>query len=289
MLEIGGAVLLSSFAFGLRHGVDWDHIAAISDITGSQDDTRTSMRFASLYALGHGAVVFALGSLAVLAGDVLPAGVDAAMERVVGVTLLLLGAWIVVSLVRNGREFRMRSRWMLVFGLVQRVAGRGREVVIEHEHDHEHGPGGHAHDHRVVDVVGVEPAAVAVRTAHRHRHVHRGTLPRDPFATYGTATSLGIGALHGIGAETATQVLIFLAAAQAGGALAGELVLLAFVLGLLVSNTAIAAASTFGFLNASRSFRVYAGVAVVTAALSLAMGTLFVLGEGTVLPAIFAG
>ena len=289
-------LLVTSFGFGLRHGVDWDHIAAITDITGSQDDTRSSMRFATLYALGHGAVVFALGSVAIVAGDLLPAGVDAAMERVVGLTLLLLGAWIVVTLVRNGRDFRMRSRWMLVLGLVHRVAARRREVVVEHEHDHDHGdhPGsGHGHDHDGDVVDGAAGAggavAVAMRTTHRHQHVHRGTLPRDPFASYGTATSLGVGALHGIGAETATQVLIFLAAAQAGGAVVGELVLLTFVAGLVASNTVIAAASTLGFLNATRSFRVYAGFALLTAAFSVATGALFVLGQGTVLPAIFAG
>ena len=35
------------------------------------------------------------------------------MERIVGFTLILLGIYVLVGLVRHGREFRMRSRWML--------------------------------------------------------------------------------------------------------------------------------------------------------------------------------
>ena len=41
------------------------------------------------------------------------------MERVVGVTLILLGVYVFTALVRHGREFRMRSRWMLIFSGVQ--------------------------------------------------------------------------------------------------------------------------------------------------------------------------
>ena len=113
-------------------------------------------------------------------------------------------------------------------------------------------------------------------------------MPDDPFTNYGKVTSCAIGMLHGVGAETASQVLVLLAAARAGSGL-GELLLVVFVLGLLTSNTGIALASTVGYLNAARSFRVYATVAVVTGAFSLAVGALFVLGKASLLPAIFGG
>jgi hypothetical protein len=35
---LGIGVIVSAFLFGFRHGVDWDHIAAITDITSSQDE-----------------------------------------------------------------------------------------------------------------------------------------------------------------------------------------------------------------------------------------------------------
>jgi high-affinity nickel permease len=288
-------LLVAAFGFGLRHGIDFDHIAAITDLTGSAPDRRSSMRFATVYAAGHAAVVLAFGTLAVVAGDVLPARFDEVMGRVVGVTLLVLGVWMIAGLARRGRAFRMQSRWTLVLGFVLRLRERLRSpepVVIEHEHEHAHGVEG-AHDHG--HGAQVAPARLeveehaAVMTAHRHRHVHRGTLPDDPFARYGSWTSLTVGMLHGVGAETPTQVVLFLAAARAGGTVAGELALVAFVVGLVVSNTAIAAAATAGFLNAARHFRIYAGVAIATAVFSLGIGTLFVLGRDSLLPSIFAG
>ena len=47
-------------------------------------------------------------------------------------------------------------------------------------------------------------------------------------------------------------VLLFVAAAGVGGRSGGVLMLVAFLVGLLVSNSAIALASTFGFLRATR-------------------------------------
>jgi len=114
-------------------------------------------------------------------------------------------------------------------------------------------------------------------------------MPDDPFLAYGRATSFLVGMLHGVGAETPTQVLVFVAAAGAGGRVAGVLLLVAFVAGLLASNTLIAATSTVGFLNATRSFAVYAGVAVHTGTFSLVIGSMFLSGRSTLLPAIFGG
>jgi hypothetical protein len=83
-------------------------------------------------------------------------------------------------------------------------------------------------------------------------------------------------------------VLVFVAAAKAGTGL-GELLLIVFILGLVTSNTGIAFASTIGYLNGARSFRVYATVAVLTGVFSLVVGSLFLLGSGSMLPAIFGG
>jgi high-affinity nickel permease len=45
--------LISCAVLGFRHGSDYDHIAAISDITSVQQKTSTAMRLGLLYALGH--------------------------------------------------------------------------------------------------------------------------------------------------------------------------------------------------------------------------------------------
>src|SRR5919107_5529307 len=92
----------------------------------------------TLYALGHALVVAVLGLAGLAFGTLLPDWVDPIMGRVVGVTLLVLGVWVFFSLwqfVRHGREFRLRSRGMLVFDGV-RYAWRRVPARV-------HGPGHH--------------------------------------------------------------------------------------------------------------------------------------------------
>lgn len=280
------ALVASSLTLGLRHGVDWDHIAAIGDLTGSQPTRRGSMVFATLYAGGHASVVLVLGSVAIFVGDVLPDTLDDAMGRIVGLTLIALGGYIALGLLRHGPEFRPRSRLAAtaaLFGVLARRPRCDTEVVIEHEHSH--GPN-HGHEHLAHEAHALPGhLKVAVTTVdHRHRHVHRATLSPDPFRS-GRPTAFGIGMLHGIGAETPTQLLVFVAAAGVGGVLAGEVLLVAFTIGLVASNTAIAVAATVGFLGAGRNPRFYVGLSVVTAAVSLALGTSYLLGI-EVLPAL---
>jgi high-affinity nickel-transport protein len=293
MGAFGIGLVLTAFGFGFRHGIDWDHIAALTDITGSQEEGRRSMVLATMYALGHALVVFALGVAAIVLAERLPASVDGVMERVVGATLLLLGIYVVVALVRQGRQFRMRSRWMLLFAAARRAGRWARDrsrrdevVVITHDHAHdatELHPGGHK---RVAVVAG---RTTPLAAEHRHGHRHVATLPDDPFLEYGRSTAFAVGMIHGVGAETPTQVLLFLAAAGAGGKAEGLLLLACFLVGLLASNSLIAAAGTFGFLGASRNWPLYVGVSLVTAAFSLVIGAVFLFGHATVLPAFFGG
>jgi high-affinity nickel-transport protein len=222
----------------------------------------------------------------------MPAGVDAVMERFVGATLVVLGTYVLVALVRQGRDFRMRSRWMLLFAGVRkgvrwaRRAARRQVVVVTHEHAHDPTEP-HPDAHERARVLAGAPARTV--TEHRHGHRHVGSVPDDPFLAYGRATAFGVGMIHGVGAETPTQVLLFLAAAGAGGKAEGLLLLGAFLVGLLGSNSIIALAGTFGFLGASRNWRLYVGVSLVTAVFSLGIGTVFLFGQSTVLPAFFGG
>ena len=288
----GFGLLLASFWFGFRHGIDWDHIAAITDITSSQEERGRAIGFGTLYVVGHAIVVLCLGIVAILIGQELPESVDAAMGRIVGVTLIALGVYVFYSLIKHGREFRMRSRWMLIFAGVRSFWWklRGRRSTADGTHDHEREP---VHVH----AAGAEPVDADERVAEWHHghhgrpghHHHKHPEPDDPFVNYQKGTSFLVGMLHGIGAETPTQILIFTAAAGAGGKGAGIAVLVSFIVGLVVSNSIITAGSAFGFLEASRNFAVYATVAVLTGSFSLVIGVLFVLGRDSVLPAFFSG
>ena len=158
-------LLLTALGLGLRHGIDWDHIAAIADLSSTAETRRKGIFLSTVYAVGHGVVVMVLGGLAIVFGASLPEGVDVWMGRVVGATLVALGAWVLIELLRKGRDFRLRSRWILVFGGTfaglrrVREARAARRVSINHDHPHDH-----------IDLHG-EATAQTVGPEHDHDHI----------------------------------------------------------------------------------------------------------------------
>ena len=296
-------VLVTGLLLGIRHGIDWDHIAAITDITsttaaagtaeaahveqhreisgqhhghGGQLEMRAhdagpgsatlapattggavagnwrlseqgeAIRLGTLYALGHGSVVIVLGLAAIAFGALLPEWLDPLMGRVVGVTLVVLGLWVLYSVyryARAGEAFHLRSRWMLLFDGV-RMGWRRLQARL---HGHEH----------------VEPLEMS---------------------SYGTRTALGVGMIHGVGAETGSQALLIAAVGGASSAGLGVPMLFAFVIGLLISNFAIVLFSSVGFVTSQTRERVYVGIGAVAGVFSLAIGVVFVFGQDAVLP-----
>lgn len=280
-------------ALGFRHGFDWDHIAAITDITSTTSashadlnvragaplagaghgghitehdhahagapvahallesrfthEQRHALGLATLYALGHASMVVALGVAALLFAAILPEWVDPILERVVGVTLLLLGAWVLYSVtqyLRGKGELRLRSRWMLLFD----AARYGWGALQARVHGHEHHPSPHA-------------------------------------TQYGPGTAFGVGMIHGIGAETGSQALLLAGVAGAANDPSrGVLILGAFTIGLLLSNTLVAFVTATGFIGAQRLRVAYVVLGLVAGLLSLYIGALFVLGAGSALP-----
>jgi ABC-type nickel/cobalt efflux system permease component RcnA len=288
-LEVG--LVATAFALGFRHGFDWDHLAAIGDIAASQESRRRSMLLATLYAFGHAAVAFAIGAAVILASARLPASVGGVMERLVGMTLVALGAWVIVSWVRNRGAGRMPSRGLLVIAAFRRFRANRQLVVIEHEHDHpltEHHVHDrqhvHHHEHAHQSVAVGEGGGRAGTATHRHRHTHVAALPDDPFPAYGRGVALGVGMLHGIGFETPTQALVFVTAVGAGSRAAGILVLACFLTGLLVANSVVAALTTLSFTGARDRSRFYGTASLAAAAASLVLGLFYVFGIGDVLP-----
>lgn len=258
------------------------------------------------YAFGHGAVVFVLGTLAIAFGLVIPSSLDEWMGRIVGLTLIALGTWILLELSRKGRDFRLRSRWMLVidgtFAGLRRVRSgiTGRQITIEHDHLHEHDDLDHelapAHDHSHIEThervaVPVPQSSGGWRSLrhrmqqHTHPHSHALALPDRPDATYGHGTATGIGMLHGVGIESPTQIAIFVASSSVAGVGFGLMLLGTWVLGLVVANAVLALIAAGGLLNAERSFPIYAGLAVIVSVLSIVLGSLYLFGLD-ILPAL---
>ena len=114
---------------------------------------------------------------------------------------------------------------------------------------------------------------------HGHEHVE----PLE-MSSYGPRTAFGVGMIHGIGAETGTQVLLIAAVGGAAGAGLGIPMLLAFVIGLLISNFVIVVISSVGFVASQTREMVYVAVGAVAGVFSLIIGAVFLFGLDAVLP-----
>lgn len=234
--------LLSAAILGFRHGFDYDHIAAITDITSVQTNRWRGMRLGLLYALGHAATVAALGSAVIVFQLSLPHGIDRMAERLVGLTLLVLGVYVLGSLFRGTAAPRSR------FHLMAATARWFHWKLQSYWHDHD---------------------------------VPR---PADKAWNYNWKSVVMIGVVHGLGAETPSQLMIFLLAANLGGIGKGFIGLVMFIAGLLVMNTVMTASAVGLFGFSSRLPRFQYVVTALTAIYSLAVGALFLFGSSSLLP-----
>src|SRR3984893_12516250 len=96
--------LMSAAVLGLWHGLDYDHIAAITDISSVQSKPSDAMRYGLLYVAGHATTVAVLGAAAVVFRLSLPAASDRWAERLVGITLLVLGVYVFGTFFRPSRH-----------------------------------------------------------------------------------------------------------------------------------------------------------------------------------------
>ena len=108
------ALLFSAFGYGLRHGFDWDHIAALTDISSGERSKKRAFLLSSFYALGHAAVVMVLGIAIILADFTVPESVDTTLMYFIGFSLIALGVWVISGIFFQGSNFRLKSRWMLI-------------------------------------------------------------------------------------------------------------------------------------------------------------------------------
>jgi high-affinity nickel-transport protein len=114
---------------------------------------------------------------------------------------------------------------------------------------------------------------------HGHEHVE----PLE-MSSYGARTAFGVGMIHGIGAETGSQVLLIAAVGGASSAGLGVPMLFAFVVGLLLSNLAIVLVSSVGFVSSQARERVYVAFGAVAGVFSLFVGAIFLFGLDASLP-----
>jgi high-affinity nickel permease len=243
------AALGSCLLLGLKHGFDYDHLAAISDITAVQRNWKSGLRLGMTYALGHACMVAALGVMVLQLHMGLPQGLDHWTERAIGLTLILLGLGVAAGILRKDA---------------------------------------HGHSHTRVE----SRLAIAINgilwAGWRVRRLWNAEAPRpERFQwMYNGKSVFLIGVLHGIGAETPSQLGLFFLTANLGGTSRGLVGLLAFAVGLVAMN-ALMTAMMGGAFNASGHHpRFYHVIAWTGAAYSCIIGLIFLFGISSQLPAL---
>lgn len=118
----------------------------------------------------------------------------------------------------------------------------------------------------------------------------RGTGEWDSVtANLSNRTAFSVGVLHGTGAETPTQVVLFASAGASGSSATAALILGAFIAGLLVSDAMVAFFWLSGRFAGTRIPRLQLGLGLMTGLASVSVGVLFVAGMSAMLPVLFGG
>jgi len=238
--------LLSAAVLGFRHGFDYDHIAAISDITSVEPSRSRAMRMGLIYVVGHASTVAVLGAVVILFQRSLPRRMDNWAERAVGFTLVLLGLYVLGTLLRQKSSYVPKSRASILVNGLRWLTWQTRKLLNPGEEQR----------------------------------------PFEPVHNYGRKSVFIVGVIHGLGAETPSQLLLFLLAANLGGPARGFLGLSVFLVGLLVMNT-LMTSSAVGIFGASAAKpRLMRFVVALTATYSLIVGTIFLFGASGALPSL---
>ena len=103
---------------------------------------------------------------------------------------------------------------------------------------------------------------------------------------YSTKSTFLVGVIHGLGAETPTQILLFLMAAHLGGTGVGLLGLLMFIIGLVAMNTIMCASAAGLFSATLASPNALRALSLLTSAYSIVVGAIFLLGSADKLPSL---
>jgi hypothetical protein len=147
---LDGAPLLVAlgiaFVLGLRHASDPDHLVATTSLVAADGgDARKAVHLGMWWGLGHALALLAIGLPLIAFKSELPAWLESAAEKAIGIVILLLAARVIVKWLHG--DFRTGP------------------------HAHPHGHGSHSHlrhgpgDHRHV-LVRTPAQAFAIGTLH---------------------------------------------------------------------------------------------------------------------------
>lgn len=218
------SIIAIGFFLGMRHATDPDHVIAVTTIVSQQRSHKRAALIGIAWGLGHTLTIFVVGSAIILFSLVIPVRMGLAMELCVGLMLILLGGWNLVSFTRTMPAAELASA----------------EEGAVHSHPHRHGDYIHAHAH------GHSPeshshAADQNPIARMDRSLGRSGL-------YQLVRPLLVGIVHGLAGSAAVALLILASIRNSGWAIAYLLVFgVGTIAGMMLITMSIA--STFRFVG----------------------------------------
>ncbi len=95
---------------GMRHSTDPDHVVAVSTIVSKQRSIRQAGLIGTIWGLGHTLTIFAVGSMIILFGVVIPPRLGLSMEFSVALMLILLGVLNLTGVMQRLTSYLTRGR-----------------------------------------------------------------------------------------------------------------------------------------------------------------------------------
>jgi sulfite exporter TauE/SafE len=93
----------------MRHSTDPDHVVAVSTIVSKQRSIRQAGLIGSIWGLGHTLTIFAVGSMIILFGVVIPPRLGLSMEFSVALMLILLGVLNLTGVMQRLTSYLTRN------------------------------------------------------------------------------------------------------------------------------------------------------------------------------------
>lgn len=134
------SILVLGLLAGMRHALEADHLAAVASLATRGRSARSVLLQGAAWGLGHTATLLLVGGLCLLLGAAVPARASAALECLVAVMLVLLGAQVLWRLYRqHGRVHAQAPAHVhvaplphraLVVGAVHGLAGSAALLVL---------------------------------------------------------------------------------------------------------------------------------------------------------------
>ena len=119
-LFVGGLGLL----LGMRHSTDPDHVVAVSTIVSKQRSIRQAGLIGTIWGLGHTLTIFAVGSMIILFGVVIPPRLGLSMEFSVALMLILLGLLNLTGVMQRVTSYLTRNRKPLTISRAETLLDR---------------------------------------------------------------------------------------------------------------------------------------------------------------------